>query len=121
MDYIHKTVPTKDVAVFLAKVGPFGSFRFTGGISPVTWWKAGRRLGFPADLAALADTLLSALASTGNLERRFSRLPLSYGFLRGRLGIKKVSWMAFLADAFECPLRKRRKMKVRMWLSRMSE
>ena len=88
-DLIPKTVK------FIAKEPPYSASLFEGSylkVDPILWWKSGKRLGFSESLIKVA---VSAVASSSGLERHFSRLGLTYGCLRTRLGVAKAGKLAF--------------------------
>ena len=84
---------------FVVKKPPYSALLFEGSylkVDPISWWKSGKRLGFSESLIKVAVSLCSAVASSSGLERHFSRLGLTYGCLRTRLGVAKAGKLAFL-------------------------
>ena len=49
-----------------------------------------------AKFADMADSLVSAVASSAGLERHFSTMGMNYGTLRSRLGVEKARKLCFL-------------------------
>ena len=84
---------------FIAKEPPYSASLFEGSylkVDPMSCSKSGKRLGVSESLIKVAVSLCSALASSSGLERHFSRLGLTYGCLRTRLGVEKAGKLAFL-------------------------
>ena len=87
------------VMFYMAKEAPFSSNLFGKdyeNISATSWWKTGRRLGFPDDLVNVALPLVAAASSSAGLERQFSTMGFTYGTLRAQLGVEKAGKIAFL-------------------------
>ena len=100
-DYIKNYSPGAfpQVMIYMAKEAPFSSNLFGKdyeNISATSWWKTGRRLGFPDDLVNVALPLVAAASSSAGLERQFSTLGFTYGTLRAQLGVEKAGKIAFL-------------------------
>ena len=55
-----------------------------------------KTLGLQRVTIEVAVSLCSAVASSSGLERHFSRMGLTYGCLRTRLGVAKARKLAFL-------------------------
>ena len=101
IDYIKNYSPGAfpQVMIYMAKEAPFSSNLFGKdyeNISATSWWKTGRRLGFPDDLVNVALPLVAAASSSAGLERQFSTLGFTYGTLRAQLGVEKAGKIAFL-------------------------
>ena len=89
-----KLATTTHLTLLLAKAEPY-NMDLGSDVSPVVYWRAGKRLGFSQDLIDVATILLSAVANSACLERQFSTLKLTYGSLRTKLGVEKAGNLAF--------------------------
>ena len=63
---------------------------------PVSWWRSSEKLGFDENLVAAAVSLVTAISSSGGIDRCFSTLGITYGTLRHSLGEEKAGKLAFL-------------------------
>ena len=63
---------------------------------PVSWWKSVEKLGFDKNLVAAAVSLVTAISSSGGIERCFSTLGITYGSLTHSLDVEKAGKLAFL-------------------------
>ena len=77
---------TTHLTLLLAKAEPY-NMDLGSDVSPVVYWRAGKRLGFSQDLIDVATSLLSVVANNSGLERQFSTLKLTWTKLRTKLGV----------------------------------
>ena len=64
-------------------------------VNPVVWWVAGKRIGFDSGLCDMALRLVTDVANSAGLERRFSTMRVTYGLLQASLGVEKAGKLAF--------------------------
>lgn len=92
-------IPT--LIAFIAKVKPFQPFMFrddvVNSVQATDWWKSQSKLLSNAkDVLEAATQLLTAVASSAEVERVFSSLGLVQSKLHNRLGTDKAAKLAFI-------------------------
>lgn len=107
MDFIKDTFPSLlPLAMkYNGNLYPFeksSSFMHVGNMGSITdaeWWSI-MRLNYPNDISEdninCIQTLMTANASSANLERTFSKFGLVHSEVRNRLGIEKASQLVYL-------------------------
>ena len=83
INYITSMNPTTTthLTLLLTKAEPY-NMDLGSDVSPVVYWRTGKRLGFSQHLIDVATSLLSAVANSTGLERQFSTLKLTYHDIR---------------------------------------
>ena len=99
--YIHQQCEATALTLYLAQAAPFSKTLFGQDVDAATWWAAGRRLGYPPQLTDFALRLHAVKAASAGLERELSAMRVTYGMLRGRLGIEKAKKLSFVRRSFK--------------------
>ena len=101
LEYANETFPSlvPIIMKYQAKSPPFHTFKFsdsvTKSMSAAEWWKSHSSVLSSDELSAVQQ-LLSAVASSSDVERVFSSYGLVHSKLRNRLGTEKAAKLVFL-------------------------
>ena len=95
----------ESVTKYMNREAPFKSEYFEDfkGVNAVSWWKMGKRLGFPEPLVKVVMGLLSGIPNSAVLERCFSTAGMTYGKLRTQMDVEKCGKLAFLYQQMKLP------------------